>query len=178
MGNWDWGMKKMNLSEPNIMANSTNFSTGSLEFFVFLGGSAIASVVQMAYQPSPERARTLALQKRSFEFTCAIIRAYPQSRRIDDASRIIWRELVKAASSSTFNLEEADAATSDSDSVAKMRIACREAKEARVAIRIIAQCQLEAYSSIVKYEDEANQLASIFSAIVRNKKESMKQRRS
>jgi four helix bundle protein len=39
-------------------------------------------------------------------------------------------QLLKAATSSTFNLAEADAASSDADFVAKMRIALREAKEA------------------------------------------------
>ncbi len=76
----------------------------------------------MPYQPSPERARTHALQNRTFKFACAVIRAYPKTRPLDDPSRIIWRELIKAAGSSTFNLEEADGATSDGDFVAKMRI--------------------------------------------------------
>jgi hypothetical protein len=58
-----------------------------------------------------------------------------------------------------------------------MRIACREAKEARVAIRIIVKCELEGYAGVAKYADEANQLASIFSAIVRNKRANMKTKR-
>lgn len=131
----------------------------------------------MAYQPTPERARTLALQARSFDFTCSIIQAYPRRRLLDDPSRIIWRELIKSVSSSTFNLEEADAASSDGDFIAKMRIACREAKEARVAIRLIARCELEGHAGVARYADEANQLASIFSAIVRNKKANMKAKR-
>jgi four helix bundle protein len=130
----------------------------------------------MPYEPSPERARTHALQNRTFKFACAVIRAYPKKRPLDDPSRIIWRELIKAAGSSTFNLEEADGATSDADFVAKMRIAAREAKEARVAIRLIVHCELESHTQVGKYEDEANQLASIFSSIVRNKKANMKKK--
>src|SRR5687768_4006177 len=90
---------------------------------------------------SENRARTLALQKRCFDFSCGVVSAYPRSG-LDDASRIIWRQLLKAATSSTFNLEEADAASSDADFVAKMRIALREAKEAHVAIRLIERCLL------------------------------------
>jgi hypothetical protein len=60
--------------------------------------------------------------------------------------------------------------SSDRDFVSKMSIARREAKEARVAIRFITHCELENRPAIPNYEDEANQLASIFSAIVRNKK--------
>jgi four helix bundle protein len=131
----------------------------------------------MASQQSPERARTLALQNRSFQLTCSIINSYPRRKFLDDPSRIIWRELVKSASSSTFNLEEADAASSDSDFIAKMRIASREAKEARVAIRLIVRCELQGHTAVAAYEDEANQLASIFSAIVKSKKANMKAKR-
>ena len=128
----------------------------------------------MAYHPTPERARTWALHNRAFRFTCGVIGAYPRRKYLDDPSRIVWRELVKSATSSTFNLEEADAATSDHDFVAKMRISAREAKEAHVAIRLIAACRLEGATEVGKYLDEANQLAAIYSAIVRNKKANMK----
>jgi len=123
------------------------------------------------------RARTLALQARSFELTCAIINAYPKKPDLDDPSRSVWRQLIKAASSSTFNLEEADAASSDADFLAKMRIALREAKESRVAIRLIIRCELGGYATIAKYEDEMRQLALIFGKIIVNKRASMARRK-
>src|SRR6185436_6154479 len=89
-----------------------------------------------------DRERIVALQQRSFDFTCGVVNAYPKGVRFDDASRVIWYQLLKAASSATFNLEEADAASSDNDFLSKMRIALREAKESRVAIRVIARCGL------------------------------------
>ena len=52
-------------------------------------------------------------------------------------------------------------------------IALREAKETRVAIRLLTACRLAGAAEVGKYEDEANQMASIFSAIVQNKKASM-----
>lgn len=81
----------------------------------------------------------------------------------------MWRNLVRAASSSTFNLEEADAASSDADFVAKMRISLREAKEAHVNIRIITRCKLASHEQVGRFQGEANQLASIFTTIVKNK---------
>ena len=126
-------------------------------------------------EPSPSRARTLALQKRSFELTCGIICSYPTQKPLDDPSRDLWRQLIRAASSSTFNLEEADAASSDADFVAKMRISLREAKEAHVAIRMIVRCKLAAYQRVASFQDEANQLASIFSTIVKNKSAHMQE---
>ena len=128
----------------------------------------------MASEPSPQRLRTLALQKRSFELSCNVVKAYPKEQRLDEPSRLIWRQLIKAVTSSTFNLEEADAASSDSDFVSKMRIALREAKETRVAIRLLMACRLAGSENVGKYEDEANQMASIFSAIVKNKKANMR----
>jgi four helix bundle protein len=86
--------------------------------------------------------------------------------------------LIKTVTSSTFNLEEADAASSDADFLAKMRIAQREAKETCVAIRFITRCRLQGHEALSKYGDEANQMAAIFTAIVRNKRANMKMKRS
>jgi four helix bundle protein len=124
-----------------------------------------------------DRERIIALQNRSFEFTCGVIDAYPTSARIDDPSRLIWRQLIKAASSATFNLEEADAASSDRDFLSKMRIALREAKESHVEIRVIVRCRLAGWDAVEKFQDEARQLAAIFGKIIVNKKASMKRTR-
>ncbi len=141
-----------------------------------LSGSCLASSAGMSQQhPSPNRQRTLALQRRSFEFACSVIGAYPRPRPLDDPSRDIWRQLVRAASSSTFNLEEADAASSDRDFIAKMRIATREAKEAHVAIRLIERCRLAAHEQVAPLQDEADQLAAILFTIVKNRQAKLKQ---
>jgi four helix bundle protein len=124
-----------------------------------------------------DRDRILALQQRSFDFTCGVVNAYPTGIRFDDASKVIWHQLLKAASSTTFNLEEADSASSDNDFLAKMKIALREAKESRVAIRIIARCELAGWREVNGFEDEARQLAAIFGKIIVNKKASMKRTR-
>jgi len=116
------------------------------------------------------RQTILALQQRSFDFTCGVVNAHPKTQRLDDASRVIWHQLLKAAASATFNLEEADAASSGIDFIAKMRIALREAKESRVAIRVIVRCQLSGWSSVARFEDEAGQLAAIFATIILRKK--------
>jgi four helix bundle protein len=120
-----------------------------------------------------DRERTLSLQRRSFDLTCNVVNAYPKRQYLDDPSRLIWRQLLKAISSSTFNLEEADAASSDADFLAKMRIALRETKEARVAIRIIVRCNL-AGKDVGRYEDESRQMAAILAAIIINKRDGMK----
>jgi four helix bundle protein len=127
--------------------------------------------------PLTGRERIQALHDRTFDFACAIINAYPAKPYPDDASRIVWRELLKASTSSTFNLEEADAASSDADFLAKMRIALREVKEARVAIRLIIKCKLAGYAAVGGYEDEARQLGLIFGKIIVNKMANIKRRK-
>ena len=118
----------------------------------------------------PNRQRIIALHQRSFDLACAVLRAYPRKPYLDDPSRVVWHQLVKAITSSTFNFEEAEAASSDADFLAKMRIALREVKEARVAIRLIVACELTAHQAIAECEDEARQMALIFAKIIVNKK--------
>ena len=123
------------------------------------------------------REQILALQQRSFDLACGVINAFPKQKFLDNASRVVWHQLIKAVTSSTFNLEEADAASSDADFLSKMRIALREAKETRVAIRLIVACRLAAYEAVGPYEDEARQMAAIFATIIVNKKASMRRNR-
>lgn len=122
----------------------------------------------------PHHQRIAALHPRSFDLSCGVLKAYPKKPFLDDPSRLVWRQLVKAITSSTFNFEEADAGSSDSDFLAKMRIALREAKEARVAIRLIIACELAGQEAVARYEDESRQMASIFGKIIVNKKANMK----
>jgi four helix bundle protein len=121
----------------------------------------------------PHRQRIAALHQRSFDLACGVLRAYPKKSFLDEPSRVVWRQLIKAITSSTFNFEEADAASSDSDFLAKMRIALREVKEARVAIRLMVACELAGHGVVCRYEDEARQMALIFAKIIVNKKANM-----
>jgi four helix bundle protein len=126
----------------------------------------------MAKTISPERERTLRLQARVFKFGCAVIACCPQ-RIHDIARRELWRQLVKAATSVSANIEEADEASSEADFVAKMKIALREAKESRLLIRFLTECKLAEYRRLQRSEDEARQLAAIFATIIINVKRRM-----
>ena len=86
------------------------------------------------------------------------------------ASRELWRQLVKAATSVSANLEEADEASSDADFIAKLKIALREAKESRLLIRLLTECRLTGYQSLKASADEARQLTAILATIVINVK--------
>ncbi|MGH9219220.1 MAG: four helix bundle protein [Vicinamibacterales bacterium] len=124
------------------------------------------------------RNRVAALHQRSFDLACAVLKVYPKKPYLDDPSQVVWRQLVKAVTSSTFNFEEADAGSSDADFLAKMRLALREIKEARVAIRLIVACELAGHQDVAAHEDEARQLALIFAKIIVSKKANLERRRS
>jgi four helix bundle protein len=123
----------------------------------------------MTRQPSALRQRTLQLQKRTFEFAGTVLDVCPRSIR-DEPSRVIWRQLVRSATSASGNLEEADEASSDGDFVFKMKLATREMKESRRWLRFIASCKLANHHRLGVLEDEGRQLASIFATIVVNTK--------
>jgi len=127
-----------------------------------------ASCTRQSMRPlSPERQRTLALQERVFRFACTVLLACPETIR-HLASREVWRQLVRAAPSTSNNLEEADEASSTRDFIAKMKIALREAKESRRCLRFLKVCRLANHQRLGNLEDEARQIAAIFAAIVIN----------
>ena len=123
----------------------------------------------MSKPVSSERLRTLKLQDRVFRFATEIVTRCPDALS-DLAAREIWSHLIAAAVSTSNNLEEADEASSDADFIAKMKIALREAKEARRCMRFILQCRLTNWEQLARSEDEARQIAAIFATIIINTK--------
>lgn len=120
----------------------------------------------MKNQPDPNEHPNETLRERAFQFALAVVRACPKS--MDEASRVIWRQLVRSSSSVAGNLAEASASSSPTDFLNRLRLILREAKESVVWLRLIAQAPLANAKPAEKLLDEARQLAAIFGAIVRN----------
>jgi len=122
----------------------------------------------MQRAPRPDaRQRTIQLQNRTFTFAKRVLDLCPR-RYTDDPSRVIWRQLIRAAPAASGILEEADEASSDRDFIYKMKVTLRETREARRWLRFIEQCRLQRHEQVGDLPDEARQLASIFATIVRN----------
>ena len=85
---------------------------------------------------------------------------------------------MRAASSASSNLEEADEASSDADFVFRMKVATREMKEARRWLRFIVACQLANHDQLGTLPDESSQLSSIFATIVVNTKRRLERERA
>jgi four helix bundle protein len=118
-------------------------------------------------EPSDARKRTIALQERATRFSAAVNTACPKQFR-DIPSATVWRQLVRAADSTSNNLGEADDASSTADFVHKMRLALREVKEARHCLVKLRLSSLQGANGVKDLEREADELAAIFATIVLN----------
>ena len=120
-------------------------------------------------EPSAKRQRTLALHDRALRFSNSVNTSCPQTFS-NRPSTAVWDHLVRAADSTSNNLIEADAASSDADFLSKMGIALREAKESRAALAKIRMGRLDnsALTDRLGLESEASQLSAIFASIILN----------
>jgi four helix bundle protein len=119
--------------------------------------------------PSTKRQRTLALHDRALRFSNAVNISCPQ-QFTGTPSAVVWDQLVRAADSTSNNLIEADAASSDADFLSKMGIALREAKESRAALAKIRMGRLDNHviTDQRNLESEAGQLSAIYATIILN----------
>ena len=120
-------------------------------------------------EPSAKRKRTLALHDRALRFSTDVNRTCP-NHFSNLPSSTVWRQLVRAADSTSNNLIEADDASSEADFLHKMSLALREAKEARAALIKIRMGNLDHAQKVIEHglESEASQLAAIFASIRMN----------
>jgi four helix bundle protein len=133
-----------------------------------LSGRPIAPAGGMK-EPSEKRQRTLALHDRAIRFSTGVNVCCPRQFS-NIPSEQVWRQLVRAADSTSNNLIEADDALTNADFLNKMGIALREAKESRAALMKIRLASLDHFRLVAEreLESEAWQLAAIYSAIIRN----------
>ena len=81
-----------------------------------------------------------------------------------------WEQLVRAADGTSNNLVEADNGSTDPDFLNKMRTALREAKESKTCLAKIRLAPLANAQRVLELglEQEADELAAIFSTIITN----------
>src|SRR4051794_16571595 len=83
------------------------------------------------------RMQTMNIQERSFKFACRIVQIHRALSR-DRTARRLADQLLDAGTSVGANLEEAEAAQSKPDFIAKCRISLKEARETLYWLRLIA----------------------------------------
>ena len=119
-------------------------------------------------EPSPARQRTLALHARAIQFSTSVNQAFPDGP-VNYPSKVVWEQLVRAADSASNNLVEADNGSTDADFLNKMRLALREAKEAKTCLTKIRLAPLVNAPRVTELglETEADELCAIFATIIR-----------
>jgi four helix bundle protein len=106
------------------------------------------------------------IHERTFNFACRIIRLHRAlSRRAKD--RMITNQLLRAGTSVGANLEEAKAAQSRAEFIAKTRISLKEARECHYWLRLLQASAVVNSASIHSLVAEANEIVAILTSIVK-----------
>jgi four helix bundle protein len=107
------------------------------------------------------------IQERAFVFACRIVRL---SKNVDRsaAGRHLGGQLLRAGTAVGANLEEAHAAHSKPDFIAKVSIALKEARETLYWLRLVRECDIVPADRLDDLLIEADELVAILSSIRRN----------
>jgi four helix bundle protein len=107
------------------------------------------------------------LGERTFQFACEIVRFCRKLSIEPGVVRQIAWQLADAGTSIAANYEEAKGSYSRREFAAKNAIVLKEAREARLWLRVILACSLAAEADTRPLYDEANELVGIFITSVR-----------
>ena len=108
------------------------------------------------------------IRGRVFEFTCEVVRYCDELFRGGGIGRVLAPQLVRCGTSIGANLEEARGGESRRDFISKCSIALKEARESVFRLRVADRCQLGPKGKAASLASEADELAAILGAIVRN----------
>jgi four helix bundle protein len=117
------------------------------------------------------------LSERTFQFACHVVRFCRKLSGEPGVVRHIAWQLAASGTSVAANYEEAKGAYSRRDFAAKNAIVLKEAREARLWLRLVVECDLAPADEAKPLYDEANQLVGIFTAGVSRLRSSLSLRR-
>ncbi len=107
------------------------------------------------------------LPERTFDFARRIVGLCMKLEETRGVGVILARQLLRSGTSIGANVEEGQASQSRADFAAKYSIACKEARETRYWPRLLAASGILPESKMEPILDEANQLVSILTAIIK-----------
>lgn len=105
------------------------------------------------------------IRERTFQFAVRVVYAVRRLPRTLDAFEV-GRQLIRSGTSVAANVEEAHGAESRRDFAHKMGIACKEMRESRYWLRLIAVTILDSDTEIKALLQESDELVRILSAII------------
>ena len=110
------------------------------------------------------------IRERTFEFSVQIIKLY-QYLQNEKREFTLGRQLLRSGTSIGANVEEATAAQSKKDFVAKMSISLKEAREANYWLRLLKRTGYIKKEALII---ESGEIMNILGAIIRTTKKNMR----
>ncbi len=108
------------------------------------------------------------IQKKSFEFALEIIQLYRELQ--EKGEYVLSKQLLRSGTSIGANVEEASGGQSRRDFIAKMYIACKEARETRYWLRLLQASNL-VNIDVTKELAHVNELIRILTSIIKTTSE-------
>ena len=112
------------------------------------------------------------IQSKSYEFALKIIRFYQRMK--NDKEYILSKQLLRSGTSIGANVEEAIAAQTKKEFIAKMSIASKEARETSYWLRLIRDSELVHEHEVEDLLNESIELIKILTSIVKTSQEKAK----
>ncbi|MFL5773202.1 MAG: four helix bundle protein [Flavisolibacter sp.] len=111
----------------------------------------------------------------TFSFSLKVLSLY--KHLIENKEFVISKQLLRCATSIGANVEEANAAQSKREFIAKMSIASKEAREAKYWLRLLDKSQIVKYD-YSQYLNAIEYIINILTKIVKTSQESLSQEKS
>ncbi len=121
----------------------------------------------VSHESGQARDRRFDLEERTARFGEAVI-LFVRRLKADDVNQTLIPQVIRSATSIGANYAEADATQTKKDFRHKIGICAREAKETKHWLRMLASANDAETDGCRKLWQEAQELALIFSAIVRS----------
>ena len=121
----------------------------------------------VSHESGQARDRRFDLEERTAQFGEAVI-LFVRRLKADDVNQTLIPQVIRSATSIGANYAEADATQTKKDFRHKIGICAREAKETKHWLRMLASANAAETDGCRKLWQEAQELALIFSAIVRS----------
>ena len=110
------------------------------------------------------------IRDRAFAFACRVTRFCQRVYEGGGVGRMMVPQLITSSLSFATMLEEARGAESDADFISKCSISLKECREAWTRLRVCVECRIGPGDDAVTLVREGNELVSILTAIIRNKR--------
>ncbi len=108
------------------------------------------------------------IHERVFEFACRIVRLHRELIHIRGTNRVAANQLLRSGTGIGSNLEEAKAAQSKPDFIAKTRISLKEARESNYWLRLIEATEKLTPDRIHPLVQESHEIVAILTSIVKS----------